>query len=559
MRLKIFPGMILVVLSMWPGFSMAQVIPAGVDVGAQGQRFQADSKRQRKAYEGQNKKTSAGETGGEKRQALPTSLKFTLTSVNITGVTLLKPQQFTPLYQSLIGKEISLADIQTVADAIRSQYKARQYLTTTVVVPEQEIKNGVVEILVIEGRMGKLKVEGNKHFPLQSVVNAFHIKEGDLLNFRQMLTDILRLNQSSDLQGRTVISAGEKLGTSDITLKVHDRSPWHVGMSEDNAGTRLTGKYRTGFTVRSTNATGQLDTLFLSTSLSRYSFGQSASYRIPVGNGSTKLGFDATYFRMRIGREYYPQGIKGTSQIYTPQVIQELWFDDRSQGSAILGMDVKSIYKTALNVKTADDQLRIPFLALDISEEDAYGQMIFNPRVNVSTEDFLGASERGHLSASRPGTDGKFVKYEQGFSRIQRMPLDTYATLRIDVQVASRTLPSSDQIQLGGMNSVRGYPEGDFMADSGGFVNVDWFVPVLPQPWHNQIIPVVFMDYGTGHVKTVNPGESYRKDLLGVGGGLRLRLNQSAMIRLEWAKDMKDEPVSGSGPSVFYVQCQAEF
>jgi hemolysin activation/secretion protein len=120
------------------------------------------------------------------------------------------------------------------------------------------------------------------------------------------------------------------------------------------------------------------------------------------------------------------------------------------------------------------------------------------------------------------------------------------------------------------MNSVRGYPEGDYMADTGGIINADWFLPfyLIPENWvlpgqtqalRNQVMPIVFMDYGAGHLKRVNPGEAHDKTLMGMGGGLRMRFGKSVMVRLEWAKDMKNKPVSGSGPSTFYLHCQAEF
>ena len=117
---------------------------------------------------------------------------------------------------------------------------------------------------------------------------------------------------------------------------------------------------------------------------------------------------------------------------------------------------------------TANDQLRIPYFGFDFSKTDSKGQTTFSPRFNFGTSGFLGASHRNHSTSSRAGTGGFFFKYEQSLNRIQKMFFDSYMSIRTQLQAASHTLASSEQFQLGGADSVRGYPEGDYLADTGG-------------------------------------------------------------------------------------------
>jgi hemolysin activation/secretion protein len=148
------------------------------------------------------------------------------------------------------------------------------------------------------------------------------------------------------------------------------------------------------------------------------------------------------------------------------------------------------------------------------------------------------------------------------------MFLGSYMSIRTQLQLASRTLASSEQFQLGGADSVRGYPEGDYLADSGGCVNFDWFFPsyFIPETWklkgqdmplRRQIEPVLFVDLGGGKLKRTLTGERDDKFLAGVGAGIRLNFKLFS-LRLDWAKAIGDKQTSGSGPSTFYFTFQSE-
>ena len=66
------------------------------------------------------------------------------------------------------------------------------------------------------------------------------------------------------------------------------------------------------------------------------------------------------------------------------------------------------------------------------------------------------------------------------------------------------------------------------------------------------------MDGGGGELMKTLPGEKKEKFLRGLGGGVRIRLYDKAFIKLEWAEAVGDKPISGAGPSTFYITFQGE-
>ena len=572
---RLLPILVLVSFFM-PAISLADPpqIPSGSGAGSQASRFQTETQLEKNKFE--KKKPKAPEIEMQKEEEKKPSAEagpaFILKDVKVTGSTLFKAEHFRPIYEPYIGKKVSLQDIQTIADNIKAEYKKRGYLTTTVYVPEQEVAGGDVEIKILEGTVGDISLEGNKWFSKRLITNYFHTKKNDILNVYTLAKDLLRLSQNSDLEVKAVIAAGKEPGSSDIILTVKDKLPYHAGAAFDNQGSRLVGKYRTSISFRSTNLTGQGDSAYFNTLESAFSQGNFMSYYYPIDTYGTKVGLDVITFDTKLGRELKGFDITGNTQIYIPRISAEMALSENFQASADTGIEIKTIKQWIQGNKISDDELRTPFITLNFSEIDSWfggGQTSLMTKFSFGTSGFLGASVHDHTGASRHGTGGFFFKYEQTLQRIQRMPFDSYISSRVQFQNATDTLPSSEQMQFGGANYTRGYPEGDFIADYGVNMNNDWVFPLpfvpkdfkLPYsetPLRHQIEPVAFMDLGGGKLKKVNPGEKSRKFLMGLGGGLRIQINRNLYIRLEWAERTGDRPSIGNAPSNFHIVVQGE-
>jgi len=550
---------LLILLLLLPVLVFAQNIPPGQEPGAEAERFRKESEQ--KKFDLEKKKVKAPEiqVEEEKTPAAPEGQSFLLNDVKVTGSTIFKPEDFKGTYQEFLGRKVTFRELNFVIDKIKAKYKEKSYLTTSAFFPEQEVRNGAIEIRVIEGKMGELKVEGNKYFSTALIEKFFHLKKNDLLSLNTLQRDILRLNQNSDLELKATIAKGKDPETTDIIFKASEKFPYHAGISVDNQGTRLVGKWRESLTLRSSNLTGNFDSLFINTLYSGRSFGESVSYSLPIGTYGTKFVMDITYFKMKLGEEFKINDITGETQIYTPHVSWELALSEDYQANLDAGLEIKSIIKRTDGSQTSDDQLRLPYVGLSFAKMDNYGQTTFSPKMIFGTSGFMGASSRNHPSASRANSGGEFYKYEQYLGRVQRMPFGSYLSARSQLQFASHTLPSSEQMQIGGANSVRGYPEGDYLADWGGYMSTDWVLSKLMLPsLRGKVEPVVFADVGGGALKKVLTGEKHFKFLAGVGGGLRFRLKDYASLRLDWAQYVGDEPSGGNGPSTFYFSFQSE-
>ncbi|MDO8525007.1 MAG: ShlB/FhaC/HecB family hemolysin secretion/activation protein [Candidatus Omnitrophota bacterium] len=557
----------LLILSV-PFNAIAQNIPPGQEPEASANRFQGEAERRKTALQSKSVQPPQVELEEPAASAPRVSdVSFVLKDVRITGSTIFKPQDLRALYQGYIGKEVTFKDMNDIAGRIKSKYKEKGFLTTNVYIPEQEIAGGVIEIRAAEGRMGKLLIEGNKWFTKNILEKYFNSKKNEILNINTVQRDILRLNQNPDLEVKAVISPGEEPQTSDLALKVKDKFPYHVGGGSDNLGMRLTGKYRASVTGRSTNLTSNNDSFFYTSVVTADSSGDFVSYMAPIDTRGAKAGLDFSYFTVKIGREFRDFDIIGNTYNYIAHMTGEIYLTENMQISADSGINIKSISKSVHSDTTVEEQLRMPYYGMDISRIDSFlggGQTMFSPKVDFGTGGFLGASREDHSKASRAGTGGYFFRYTHSLRRVQRMPWESYIILRHQFQGVSHTMPSSEQFQIGGESSVRGYPEGDYVSDIGANLNLDWIFPLylipksykLPfddMPLRNEIQPVIFMDLGGGVLKRTLPGERESKFLMGVGGGLRINFYRKFNARIEWAEAIGAKPTENSGPSTFHL------
>jgi len=88
---------------------------------------------------------------------------FTLMAVILNGSTIYKPADLTPLYRSLIGKKISLAQVFALRDTLTARYRRDGHILSQVIVPPQKVTGGVVHLQAVEGHVANVSLHGDAH------------------------------------------------------------------------------------------------------------------------------------------------------------------------------------------------------------------------------------------------------------------------------------------------------------------------------------------------------------------------------------------------------------
>ena len=96
--------------------------------------------------------------------------------------------------------------------------------------------------------------------------------------------------------------------------------------------------------------------------------------------------------------------------------------------------------------------------------------------------------------------DGHFFDWLGQAQYIRRLgDTDNLIVARLSGQIADRPLLSIEQLELGGISSVRGYLENQALTDNGVLASVEVRVPVWEDKDHNALVSLApFTDFGLG-------------------------------------------------------------
>src|SRR5262249_46224181 len=133
-------------------------------------------------------------------------------------------------------------------------YRDRGYGIVQVVLPEQDITRGVVQFRVMEARVGRVVIEGNKFFDTGNIRNSLpSIREGATPNSREIARDLQLAGEHPTKVTSVVLRGGASEDQVDVNVRVTDERPWRTFLTLDNTGTGETGHLRSGIGFQHSN------------------------------------------------------------------------------------------------------------------------------------------------------------------------------------------------------------------------------------------------------------------------------------------------------------------
>ena len=122
---------------------------------------------------------------------------FEITRFEVTGNTLLEPAAVQSLTGRFAGKNRHIGDIEQAMAALEGAYRERGFGLVKVVLPEQELNDGVVHIAVVETRIGQLRVAGNQFHSEANIRRSLPaLADGVVPNTRELSADLRMANEN---------------------------------------------------------------------------------------------------------------------------------------------------------------------------------------------------------------------------------------------------------------------------------------------------------------------------------------------------------------------------
>jgi hemolysin activation/secretion protein len=494
---------------------------------------------------------------------------FRLNDLRLNGVKALSNEELQSITQPYIGRDVTLGDLEALAQAITARYRERGYFLAQAVVPVQTVQGGVVEISVIEGRLGKIDVAVAPDAPIaEARVRAFlaPVQPGDAVNAQSYERAMLLLSDQPGIRVASGLQEGTQPGTTDLSVEVTAARRWVFTAEADNHGTKESGRLRIGGSARWLSPFGIGDNLDLRAMVSNDSglvFGR-AAYEAPIGSNGLRAGVGLARVNYELGGQFADLDAQGTADVLDFSLNYPLIRQRQQNLFLRLGADVKDL-TDELQAVAFTSKKRVHGLGLGWTWERrdevlgggywASSGTLYRGKLDIRDPQTLAFDQ----SIAGRRTEGDFTKLSFQFSRLQAIVPRHSLYLSLGGQWASKNLDASEKLALGGARAVRAYPSGEVLADEGVIGIAEW-----RWSYNEELTPFVFYDAARGKLaRDPTPFDGVnRLSLRGFGVGVSWARpgNFAINATLAWRDGTRPAQTDGGGRNPrLYVQAQKAF
>src|SRR5882672_3954417 len=185
------------------------------------------------------------------------SPRFEIRRFVFEGAALVPSEQLEAATQGFTGPGRTFADVQRALEAVERTYSEAGFSAVQVVLPEQELERGEIRFQIVEAKVGRVIVEGNKHFGDANVrASVPALAPGRAPSINEIARNLRVANESPSKQTTVLLRSGQEEATVDAVLRVVDEKPVKYSVTLDNTGNAQTGNLRVGLGYQHANVAG---------------------------------------------------------------------------------------------------------------------------------------------------------------------------------------------------------------------------------------------------------------------------------------------------------------
>jgi hemolysin activation/secretion protein len=471
-------------------------------------------------------------------------------------------KELLPLFKE---RELTARDLFEIKKTIILHFQNNHHPLVTVHIPEQEVTQGVLQLVVTQGRLEKVESYGANWFSNRKIANQIRIKEGEVIDEQRLLEDLQWINSNPFHRTDVIYAPGKKPDSTVIELITKDRLPIRIYAGVDNTGLESIGTNRffTGATWGNAfNANQQLSYQYTSSFQVHKFKSMTAHWEIPLPWRHTFLvygGYSTTHPEIRDSHFSSKGESTQASGRYTiplqpkNQLLHEVTFgfDFKRTNTNVLFSEVPILGKLA-NIAQF-------MLGYSLAHDTRKFKTSFEADLFYSPGEMVGDQTKRDYASLRPGAKPTYLYGRLLLEERIRLPKEWSFCGNIRAQASTTPLLPSEQFGLGGYDTIRGYEERSYQGDDAFYASCELRTPLWNLFWrkreslfHDQLQLLAFFDYGYGFNLRKPPGEPKTDFLMSVGPGLRYTIGQYVSIRADWGVKLHKIPHDSSDSRVHF-------
>ena len=419
-----------------------------------------------------------------RRTASPEELegiRFDVNDIILEGMTVYSDSEFIGLYENILGREVSLADLYQVADGIERKYREDDYVFSQAVVPTQRVGDGAFRIQIIETYISGFVIQGVEG-PILDLMESYLNK---ILQSKPLRNEVMEhyLSLCREIPGISVKvslrpSGTDKGATQLLVDATHKEIRGFTSIS--NRGSKYNGPWQGVFGMGLNSRTSKGErTTFLGMITrdfdeQRYA---SVSYEQAVGEEGLRIRVSGGHATLEPGFNLNQEGRKVESKASNLD-IEILYPYIRSQEESLTfraNLAAKNSRTTLEDELFQKERLRSLSLMGDYRLSDSWGGVNFFTLGLHQGLNIFGSTEPRQedpfitrtLAINGEVGAPDFIKFTAEVIRRQRLTQNLVLSASFKGQYSWDRLLSGEQFRVGGSSYGRGYDEGEISGDSG--------------------------------------------------------------------------------------------
>jgi hemolysin activation/secretion protein len=390
---------------------------------------------------------------------------------------------------------------------------------------------------------------------------------------------MLELRTLPGLSGASATLAkgqGEEAGITEVTItlgRYQSKTGPTLSLRADNFGAPQVSRWRIAESLWEGNLTGHGDEVRLQIvhgpSPSDLKWGD-LRFAMPVSGDGTKLNAYISAGDFAVGGDLALLSMRGDGVSYGLSATRPLSRSRQRSVIAELGLDLSNThfemdFGGPNKVPLSTDHIRKLRLGSTWDQKSGHRRDMVSAYVHQGLGGFMGGTSGE--GGSRPNADDKFTKLTLEAARQQQLSDRTMLNIALMGQISSTDLLAPEQMSIGGADSVRGYPQSEFINDNGIQANLEfrYAPPGLNRSggsrWLQAFQWVAFVDHGTVFAHSAQSGTSRSQSLTGTGLGFRAEVGSGARpysVRCDLGYGLSGKPTAG-GRLQPYVRVEHQF
>ena len=416
-----------------------------------------------------------------------------------SGNKLLTDQELQSIVEKWKGRTLTFEDLQNVITDIQEYYSSKNRIGKALL-PEQEIKDGIVSIKIIEGVLGDVVVEQTSPKPRMAVETVKKYFKGEkdsaYIDTKDLQRKIFILNDLAGVNATGTYEQGKKEGESNFKVTLQDTPFFKGEVVAANYGSKSTGSNQALANLSFNNISGIGDLFTVNGIKSSGSDYVQGSYAVPILYDGLKLALNASKLNYQTLSSFSSTNqSKGDAKTYAANFTYPIFRTDRASVNAKVGYETKDYLNTNVLTAATISDYKIDNMIAGLNGflyNNDQSSISYNANVTFGRLKINDAAQETSDNTSAK-TKGSFEKLAFNISRNQPLPdlKNTNWLISVDGQTANKNLNSSEQMSLGGPYAVRAYPTGQGSGSQGVILKTE-----LQYPYDKNLTFGPFLDVG---------------------------------------------------------------